>query len=117
MVLVAQRWSEVGEHGVAVKLAASDRLLQAPIGCIAERRGSNQSWRYRIHRHKSQIEYARSGGVRMCQRVEKVEWTAVKDEKDEIEDRSCPTNKKVKVNNRITDQDEGGQGLVSKQIK
>ena len=55
--------SEGGEHGVAVKLATGDRLLQAPIGYMAERRGSNQSWRYRIHRLKSQIEYARSGGV------------------------------------------------------
>ena len=62
VVLVAQRWSEGGEHGVAVKLATGDRLLQAPIGYMAERRGPNQSWRYRIHRLKSQIEYARSGG-------------------------------------------------------
>ena len=61
--------AKVVEHGVAVKLATDERLLQAPIGCMAERRRSNQSWRYRIHRLQSQIEYARSGGLRMCHRV------------------------------------------------
>ena len=70
VVLVAQqRWREGGEHGVAVKLATGDRLLQAPTGYVAERRSSNQSWRYRIHRLQSQIEHARSGDLRMCQRI------------------------------------------------
>ena len=46
------------DGGVAVKSVVIE-VQQAPIGCVAERRGWKQSWRYRIHRRCNQMKKTR----------------------------------------------------------